>query len=105
MKNWKDMKIDGIASIERIVAEYEINELYKTPCGFRVKIYESSNGDFSGYTNLALKDVNGEFHISVGFGKNESEALLNTIEDFMASLSEKEIWDEQDFKYGDFYDF
>ena len=40
-KDWKDIRINGIASIEKCVAEFCVRELRITPYGkFKVKIYE-----------------------------------------------------------------
>lgn len=47
MIRWQDIEIRGIARIEKLVAEFDVIELEKTPCSkFKVKIYESPDGAF-----------------------------------------------------------
>ncbi len=59
---WKDIKWQGIAKIEKLVAEYNIWELNIIPYGkFKIRIYESSNCTYSGYTNIHIADGLGDF--------------------------------------------
>ena len=40
--DWKNIKIEGIANIEKCVGEFNVGELLKTPYSkFKVKIFES----------------------------------------------------------------
>ena len=102
MDRWQDLKIQGIASIEKVAAEFDISELDKTPYAkFKVKIYESNEGKFTGYTNLRVKDGTGDASGGVGFGATVAEALGDTILYFLKLPSTKDIWGEEDFEYSD----
>ncbi|KHD35617.1 hypothetical protein NL50_12755 [Clostridium acetobutylicum] len=106
MEKWKDVKIEGIARIEKVVAEFDVMELQKTPYGkFKVKIYESQDGEFIGYTNLRVKDKTGDACGGVGHGNTIEEALKDTIEYFLKVLSDKDFWEEEDFECADAFDF
>jgi hypothetical protein len=106
MIRWNDLKISGIARIEKCVAEFDVMELNKTPYSkFKVKIYETPNGEFTGYTNLRIKDESGDASGGVGYGKTIEEALQDTVLYFLKMLDEKERWSETDFECADPYDF
>ena len=107
---WKDLKIDGIASIEKVVAEFIIGELNYTPYSkFKVKIVEKQKGGYIGYTNLFVKDDEGYPSPEVGIGDTIEEALKNTIEIFIEQLKkrkeDKGKLEEEDFEYADSFDF
>lgn len=103
---WNEMKYPGIARIEKLVSEYNIWELDKIPYGkFKIKIYESSDHAYSGYTNIHISDGLGDFCCAVGWGKTEEAALEDTISEFFKMLERKNIWEEQDFRCADPYDF
>ena len=102
---WSD-KHQGIAKIEKFVSEYNMWEINIIPCAkFKIKIYESSNHTYSGYTNIHIADGQGDFCCAVGYGKTQEAALENTILEFFRLTARKEIWEEQDFQYADAYDF
>ncbi|MBP2644189.1 MAG: hypothetical protein H6Q67_2076 [Firmicutes bacterium] len=106
MANWENVKIKGIARIEKCVAEFDIYELNKTPYAkFKVKIYADSNRRFIGYTNLRIKDSAGDACGGVGHGNTMEEALEDTVLYFLKMLDQKETWCEEDFEYADPYDF
>jgi len=106
MEKWKNIKIKGIARIEKCVAEFDVLELNKTPYSkFKVKIYENSTGNFTGYTNLRIKDGLGDASGGVGYGSTIEEALEDTVVYFLNILDEKEYWQEEDFECADPYDF
>ena len=76
------------------------------PCGkFKIKIYESSNHTYSGYTNIHIADELGSFCCVVGHGKTQEEALEDTVSEFFKMTKRKNTWEEQDFQYADSYDF
>ena len=103
---WNDIKCQGIARIEKIVAEYNIWELNIVPYAkFKIKIYESSNHTYTGYTNIHIADGLGDFCCAVGYGKTEEEALDDTISQFFKMTARKEVWEEEDFRYADPSDF
>lgn len=105
-KMWKNIKCNKIAGIEKLVGEYNIWELYKTPYGkFKIKIYVDSSGRYRGYTNLQVLDEAGDFCCGVGGGNTEEMALEDTLNNFLEMLSRKEVWEEEDFQCSDSYDF
>ena len=102
---WDD-KHQGIADIEKLVAEYNIWELNISPYAkFKIKIYESSSHSFTGYTNIHIADGFGNFDCAVGYGKTEEDALEDTISQFFLMTARKDKWEEQDFQCADPYDF
>lgn len=106
MEEWKNIKIRGIARFEKCVAEFDVIELNKTPYSkFKVKIYEKSNGNFTGYTNLRIKDEFGDVSGGAGYGKTIEEALEDTVLYFLKMLDKKDNWLEEDFECADSYDF
>ncbi len=103
---WKSIKIEGIACIEKCVGEFNIFELLKTPhTKFKVKIYERQDGRYDGYTNLQLKDEDGCPYPGVGSGETVEEALKDTIEYFLSMINEKQNINEEDFECSDPFDF
>ncbi len=99
------MKLEGIAKLEKCVAEFNVWELNVTPWAkFKVKIYEDSNGNFSGYTNLLLKTQYGP-EGGVGFGTSIEEALTDTVNEFLNMLQERKQLSQDDFEAVDPYDF
>ena len=106
MNDWHNLKIKGIAGIEKCVAEFNVSELKKTPWAkFKVKIYEDSNGSFTGYTNLMIKNATGDASAGVGYGNTVEEALENTVLYFLKMLDEKETWMEEEFECANPYEF
>ncbi len=94
--DWKNIKIEGIANIEKCVGE-----LLKTPYSkFKVKIFESQKGVYTGYTNLLINDDPG-----VGSGKSVEDALKETIENFLEMINENQCDSEEDFNCADPFDF
>lgn len=95
-----------IEKIEKLISEYDIWELEKTPYGkFKIRIYQDLSGMYTGYTNLGIVGENGNFCYGVGIGKTEELALENTLNNFFEILSRKDIWEEEDFRCLELYDF
>ena len=95
-----------VIKIEKLVSEYNVWELEKTPYAkFKIKIYVNESGTYSGYANLQIIDENGNFNCAVGWGENEKEALDDTLESMGKMLSRKAEWEENEFKCSDAYDF
>lgn len=102
---WSD-KHQGIAKIEKLVAEYNIWELNIIPYAkFKIKIFKSSDHTYSGYSNIHIADEIGDFGCAVGYGKTEEEALEDTISEFFKLTTRKNTWEEKDFRYADSHDF
>ncbi len=103
---WDKIKIEEISSIEKLVGEYNIWELKKTPYAkFKIKIYMSKDYMYKGYTNLQVRDQNGDYYSAVGYGKTEEEALDDTIQQFLKMLERKCEWNETDFCCVEPFDF
>jgi len=106
MNLWSDIRYQGIAKIEKLVGEYNIWELEKSPYGkFKIKIFVDVHGFYSGYTNLQVRDIAGDYCCAVGHGKTEEEALNDTILEFLKMVSRKIDWKESDFQCTDPFDF
>lgn len=106
MDKWKEIKFEQIASVEKLVGEFYVMELKKTPYSrLRVKIVENQLGFFKGFTNVQIKDEAGYFFECVGFGNTVEDALYETIKYFIETLEEKEQWNEDDFDWIDSSDF
>lgn len=104
--SWKEVKIKDIPEIDKVVAEFEIGEVKKTPWGkFRVKVLERQNGVFFAITNLMFIDNTGFVNAGYGEGKTVEEALEKAIIDFMSYLPDDRELNEADFTVSDPYDF
>lgn len=108
MEFWKELQLPEIIKIDKLVAEFNLQEIKKTPwLNFRVKIFEQQDGTFYGYTNLQLlKSPNDTKPVS-GYGKGKSieEALISTVRNFMKIIYEKKDLTDSDFRAIDPYDF
>lgn len=106
-EKWKEIRIKGIAKIDKCVAEFAVWEFDKTPWAkFKVKVFESDDGKFTGYTNLQLKSLlDGSPEAGVGHGNTIEEALEDTIHYFMSMLNEREDLSDKDFEACNPYDF
>ena len=97
---WNDLKFKQIVSIEKMISEYRIWEFDKSPYGvFKIKIYLNEEGLFCGYCNIEVIDEIGNAYCAVGHGKNEEDALKDTIMHFLDMTSRKKHWVEDDFKF------
>lgn len=103
---WQDIKHSNIALIEKLVGEYDVWVLEKSPYGkFKIKIYENSMGRYTGYTNLKVVDEMGEFKSAVGYGETEEEAFGDTLEKYFELVSWKSEWEESDFQCANPFEF
>jgi len=108
MNSWKNIQVDGIAKIEKCVAEFNIWELDISPYAkFKIKVFEDNESKFTGYSNLQVIDSVGNYNCSVGYGNTIEEALENTIRCFidMTLWKATDKWMEIDFLCSDFFDF
>lgn len=106
LDDWKKIKVEGVAFIEKCVAEFNVGELIKIPHSkFKVKIFERQNGTFIGFTNLQIRDNDGYFYAGVGHGATIEKALEDTIQCFFEMLPKKEFLTADEFQCVDPYDF
>lgn len=107
MDDWKDINIDGIARIDKCDGEFQVWELNKTPYAkFKVKVFESKGRSYVGYTNIRIKNTfDGSPENGVGFGNSITEALEDTLKNFMELINEREEFFESDFEWSDPDDF
>lgn len=106
MTDWKELKLDGVPSIRKLSAEFEIEEILLTPYRkFKVRIYENQDGSYVGYTNLLLKDFDGTPYPGVGYGHNVADALRDTVRYFLTQVGTRPERSETDFEVADPFDF
>lgn len=81
---WKNLNIQGIGSIEKCVAEFQVWAQGILPYGkMKIKVYESPNGMFCGYTDVRIiRKFDGCPEGAVGHGKTVDEALEDTLKHF-----------------------
>jgi len=89
MDMWKEINIDCVAEINKIVTIFEVWSYDKIPYGkFKVKILENSRGGFLGIPNIAIKDLeDGAPEWTSGLGNTIEEALKDTIENVINSIN------------------
>lgn len=107
MKDWKDISINEIGAIYRVVGVYKVDGIQDVPYNyFYIRIEEKSNGYFYGYPTLMIKE-NGEVAIECGAGSTVEEALEDTINVFLRQVkSEKEKYGnltEDNFEWGEVF--
>ncbi len=103
---WNDITYNEIAKIEKLIGEYNIWELEKSPFGkFKIKIYLDFNGFYSGYTNIQVIDKTGSYYCAVGHGTTEEMALRDTISEYLRLVSWKQDWEASDFLWSEASDF
>ena len=108
MDEWKKIHFSNISQIEKCVGEFNIWELNICPYAkFKIKIFENSDGNFTGYSNLLVIDEIGEYYCAVGYGNTLEIALEDTIQYFFKMTSRKppEEWTEKDFICSNSFDF
>ncbi|MFD3262292.1 hypothetical protein ACE3MQ_27230 [Paenibacillus lentus] len=105
-ENWKNIRVPRVSSIEKCVAEFDITQLDVPSGRFRIRIYENTNGKFMGFTNLKIKNLfDGYPEGGVGNGNSITEALEDTIKNFMENLSENRILNDSDFIFVNYNEF
>jgi hypothetical protein len=99
--SWKNIKIEKINNIEKLVAEFDItaldllSDVFEDEIihygGFKVRVYETQDQGsvrLTGYTNLKILDITGHYEGAVGFGNTIESALEKTIIHFMEKLDD-----------------
>jgi hypothetical protein len=101
LEDWKEIKIPGVAKIERVVASFEVWAIGVLPSAkVKIKILESATGSYSGFPNMAAKSrLDRSPDWIAGFGKSISEALEDTINQLLKSIAENEAVSEEDFEW------
>lgn len=102
MDDWKQIEFCFFSKIEKCVAEFHIIDgLQKTPYGkFKVKIFEGVNGEYSGVTDIAVRDIEGgNLRNGSGRGSSVADTLEKTLISFSALLSERKEWKDSDFDW------
>ena len=96
MERWKEIKINCIAEINRVVTVFEVWSYDKIPYGkFKIKILENCRGGFIGIPNIAIKNLeDGTPEWISGLGSTVDEALSDAIENLMSSIEVYNIRDE-----------
>ncbi len=103
---WRKIKFSEIAKVEKVIAEFDVWELNKSPYGkFKIKIFQDTKGLYTGYSNIQVIDETGSFHGAVGHGNTEESALSDTIKHYLELVSWKEDWQESDFEWSEVTDF
>lgn len=109
MEDWKNIKIDGVNKIEKVVAEFNIHVMEKLPFfKFKIKIRESSAGGYFGSPNVAVRSqIDHKPDWISGFGHSIDKALEDTIICFFKTLEDVDTKNltEEDFVWSDVYDF
>lgn len=86
MENWRDVNLCGGLSIEKLADVYELFDVRVDGGNYRIQIFETSEGNFHGYPNVAYQDENNCAVLVMGKGKTVIEALKDTMNNFIASL-------------------
>ncbi|MBY6053591.1 hypothetical protein [Cytobacillus firmus] len=121
--SWKNVKVTGINSIEKLVSEFDVSafsllgDLFEEGevipyAGFKVRIYETQddqNGYLS-YMNLKIKDTVGVYEGAIGYGKNEQAALESILNNFITKIEEYKLEKnapitQDDFSLADYDEF
>lgn len=107
LEEWQNIRIQGITEINKVVAVFEVWNNEKIPCGkFKVKILESSSGNFIGVPNIAVKNSEDKTpEWTSGMGNSVSEALKDTIKYLMESINECSVLSDSDFEWAAPEDF
>lgn len=89
--SWHRLQIDGIATIERVVAVFEVGPQHDDlPMRFRVKVTEHQDGGFYAYPEIALKGPDGVPDYVAGAGNSIEEALASACRMLLATIPGKE---------------
>ncbi|MGY0374238.1 hypothetical protein [Clostridium sp. JNZ J1-5] len=112
MNNWKEIKIEGVTEINKLVDEFEIWALNKVPYEkVKVKIWENSKRGYIGVPNMQIKNhEDGSIDGITGLGNSPEEALEDTLKCFMELIDDYEKLyqrglKEDDVEWSSFEDF
>jgi hypothetical protein len=106
---WDQIAIDGILSIDRVVAEFQIESPEIPSRYFRVKITEKSTNRYMGRCNVSINNADNCPEWILGMGDSIDEALEDTLQQFVRSLQQhkgdRSFLEEEDFTWADCEDF
>ncbi len=107
MLNWRELRVEGLGPIERVVAVFQIGPpLERLPFpSFKVKVIERANGSFLAVLNVDAHDTNGCRDGEAGLGMTVEEALEDALRRFVRILDEREPLSESDFIWSDATEF
>lgn len=89
--SWQQLQIDGIATIERVVAVFEVGPKHDDlPMRFRVKVVERQDGGFLAYPEIALKGPDGQPDYIAGAGDSIEGALASACRALLSTIPGKE---------------
>ena len=88
--NWSEIKMRGIARIDRVAAVFDVWSDGVLPFAkFKIKIVERSGSSFLGVPNLAIRNLQtGEPEYASGLGKTIEEALTDTLFYFVKEIEQ-----------------
>ena len=103
MPDWRELLIDGLGPVERVVALFQIGPpLERLPFpSFKVKVIEHANGSFMAVPNVAARGPDGFPDWEAGSGSTVEEALEDTLRTFVRILGERQPLSESDFIWSD----
>jgi hypothetical protein len=106
---WDQIAIDGILSIDRVVAEFRIESPDIPSRYFRVKITETNTNRYIGRCNVSINSTDNCPEWILGMGNSIDEALEDTLQQFVRSLQQhkgdRSFLEEEDFTWADCEDF
>ena len=104
--NWKDIKIEGIVRIDKLVEEYDIS-LFHAHARFRV--YEKPDGQYYALSSIRIKDKKtGDFIMPTADGDTSEEALKNAVLrgiDMVLELNEELSLSDNNYVRSEYYEY
>lgn len=102
MQDWRDIEIEGVIRIDRVVDVFEIHVNFDFPIsGLKIKVMETPHGEFFGFPNAAAKDSDGDPDWVSGLGHSAAEALENTLKDFLQTLIDNKTTEWEDLEWAE----
>lgn len=93
---------ENVFTVDKIISEYRIS--FKGFGVFRVKVYKEGKF-YVGHTNVLIPNKDGIYSGVLGDGKTESQALSETLNNFIQEISWKKNWSLDDLQWSDPDDF
>src|SRR4051812_27297646 len=103
MPDWRELRVEGLGPIERVVAVFQIGpplERLPFPC-FKVKVIEHANGSFVAVLNVAPRGPDGHRDGQAGLCDTVEEALEDALRRFARVVNERQPFSESDFAWSD----